>query len=397
MDIYEGGESITDKRTLDFGMEMGKLSGELIKSHLPFPHDCEYEKTFWPFAILCKKKYVGNKYEDDPNKFKQDFMGIVLKRRDNSPIVKEVCGGIIDYLINHRSPQGAKDYTRKCLENLFAGKYDIKYFLTSKTLKMKESYKDWKKIAHVYLAEKIAQRDPGNVPQSGDRIEYAVIKVPQPTDGTKLLQGDMIETPKFIKEQKLELDYLFYLTNQIMNPALQFLELVDKNAVAMFNEFIQEHSAPKIKKPKTEKPPKEPKVPKEKKIKEPKAPKEQKKKTPKKEPAIKISDEPKEKSALDILIEIKAKKLDKLKTENSAHETLLKVKTEGISIDTSNVNIRYINQIKNLIEEINDFMDKNKYLPITESELPVILEHLKVKYPIKNNTSKKSKKLEFDL
>ena len=382
MDILEGGQSITDKRTLDFGMEMGKLSGELIKSHLEFPHDCEYEKTFWPFAILCKKKYVGNKYEDDPDKFKQDFMGIVLKRRDNSPIVKEVCGGIIDYLINHRNPQGAKDYTRKCLENLFAGKYDIKYFLTSKTLKMKDSYKDWKRIAHVYLAEKIAQRDPGNVPQSGDRIEYAVIKVPQPIDGTKLLQGDMIETPKFIKEQKLEIDYLFYLTNQIMNPALQFLELVDKNAVSMFNEFIEIHSAPKIKKPT-----KEPKPPKEKKIKEVKEPKIKEPKPPKKESKKKVqsiiisnTDNPVEKSALDILMEIKSKKLNK---------------TENIHTEDSNLNTKYINQIKNLINEINDFMDKNKYLPITELELPSGLESLKVKTLTK--ITKKSKQLEFDL
>ena len=386
MDILDGGQSITDKRTLDFGMEMGKLSGELIKSHLEFPHDCEYEKTFWPFAILCKKKYVGNKYEDDPDKFKQDFMGIVLKRRDNSPIVKEVCGGIIDYLINHRNPQGAKDYTRKCLENLFAGKYDIKYFLTSKTLKMKESYKDWKRIGHVYLAEKIAQRDPGNVPQSGDRIEYAVIKVPQPIDGTKLLQGDMIETPKFIKEQKLEIDYLFYLTNQIMNPALQFLELVDKNAVLMFNEFIEAYSAPKIKKPT-----KEPKAPKEKKIKEPKEPKPPKIEKPKKEPKKKVqsinisnTDNPIEKSALDILMEIKSKKLNK---------------GENTSIESSNLNTstntKYINQIKNLIDEINDFMDKNKYLPITELELPSCIESLKVKTPVK--ITKKSKQLEFDL
>ncbi len=45
---------------------------------------------------------------------------------------------------------------------MFDGKYDIKYFLTSKTLKLKESYKDWKRISHVYLADKISQRDPGN-------------------------------------------------------------------------------------------------------------------------------------------------------------------------------------------------------------------------------------------
>ena len=125
-------------------------------------------------------------------------------------------------------------------------KREKKYFLTSKTLKMKESYKDWRKIAHVYLANKISERDPGNAPQSGDRIEFAIIKVPKLMNGDKLLQGDIIETPKFIKEQNLEIDYLFYLTNQIMNPALQFLELVDKNTINLFNEFIAKYSQPKV-------------------------------------------------------------------------------------------------------------------------------------------------------
>ena len=69
---------------------MGIITGELVKKRLPFPHDLEYEKTYWPFLILTKKRYVGNKYEFDPNKYKQDCMGIVLKRRDNAPIVKEV-------------------------------------------------------------------------------------------------------------------------------------------------------------------------------------------------------------------------------------------------------------------------------------------------------------------
>ena len=272
MDIVEAGNSITDQRTLEYGMKMGQISGELIKSRLPFPHDCEYEKTFWPFAILTKKRYVGNKYEFDPKKYKLDFMGIVLKRRDNAAIVKVICDGIINYLINKRSPQGAKDYLRNCLDKMFNGEYDIKYFLQSRTLKLKESYKDWTKIAHVYLANKIAKRDPGNVPQSGDRIEFAVIKVPLPAPGVKLLQGDIIETPMYIKQNKLEIDYLFYLTNQIMKPALQFLELVDKNAINIFNEYIGKYSAPKIKKERVvkEKPIKEVKIPKLKLIKEPK-------------------------------------------------------------------------------------------------------------------------------
>lgn len=234
--LWRDGKSITDKRTLDLSIELGIISGETVKKRLPFPHDLEYEKTYWPFLILTKKRYVGNKYEFDSNKYKQDFMGIVLKRRDNSPIVKEVCNGIIDSLINYKDPKRAKKFTKDCITNMFANKYDINYFLTSKTLKLKESYKDWTRIAHVVLAERIGIRDPGNRPQSGDRISFAVVKIPNKTKDT--LQGDIIEIPSYIKEKGIELDYLFYLTNQIMKPALQFLELALNNAENIFNPYI---------------------------------------------------------------------------------------------------------------------------------------------------------------
>ena len=232
--FYQGGKSITDKRSLTLSITMGIITGELVKKRLPFPHDLEYEKTYWPFLILTKKRYVGNKYEFDPNKYKQDCMGIVLKRRDNAPIVKEVCGGIIDCLINQRNPAAARQFTIDCLENMFQGKFDIKYFLTSKTLKMKESYKDWTRIAHIVLAERIGKRDPGNRPQAGDRITYAAIQ----TKEKCTLQGDMIETPNFIKEQGLKIDYLFYMTNQIMKPALQFLLLAIPDAKKIFDNYI---------------------------------------------------------------------------------------------------------------------------------------------------------------
>jgi DNA polymerase elongation subunit (family B) len=272
VEFFKGGKMITDKRSLDLSMEMGKISGELIRLRLPFPHNFAYEKTFWPFLILCKKKYVGNKYEDNPNKYKQDFMGIVLKRRDNAPIVKEICGGIIDILINKRDPEGAKDFLRKCLDNMFEGKYDIKYFLQSRTLKLKESYKDWTKIGHVYLSEKIAQRDPGNKPQSGDRIEFAVVKVKNDDPKKKLLQGELIETPAFIKQNNKEVDYLFYMTNQIQNPATQFLELVDSKIGELFEEYIIKYGTPKpvkVKKEpiKKEDVPKKPRTPRKKIIK----------------------------------------------------------------------------------------------------------------------------------
>jgi DNA polymerase elongation subunit (family B) len=233
--FYKHGKKIIDKRTLTLSIDMGVITGELVKKRLPFPHDLEYEKTFWPFLILTKKRYVGNKYEFNPDKYKQDYNGIVLKRRDNAPIVKEICGGIINRLIDDKDPDKARKYTIDCMNSMFNNEYNIKYFLTSKTLKMKESYADWTKIAHVVLAERIAQRDPGNCPQSGDRIEFAAIQLPNITKTT--LQGERIETPQYIKDKNLKIDYEFYMTNQIMNPALQFLSLVIPDAEEIFEHF----------------------------------------------------------------------------------------------------------------------------------------------------------------
>lgn len=234
MDFRSKGIPIRDKRNLDESIEVGIISGELIKKRLPFPHDLEYEKTFWPYLILTKKRYVGNKYEFDRNKYKLDYMGIVLKRRDNAPIVKEICSGIINKLIEDRDPEGAYQFLEESLTKMFNGEFNIKYFLTSKTLKMKESYADWTRIAHVVLSERIGERDPGNKPQAGDRISFAAIEVPERKG---MLQGDRIETPDYIKDNDLKIDYFFYLTNQIEKPALQFLKLAVPNAEERLKDF----------------------------------------------------------------------------------------------------------------------------------------------------------------
>jgi hypothetical protein len=80
------------------------------------------------------------------------------------------------------------------------------------------------------------ERDPGSAPQINERVPYAAIVVPERKG---LLQGDRIEHPDYILEKKLQVDYLFYLTNQIKNPTVQFLELLVDDPESMFNEAIQ--------------------------------------------------------------------------------------------------------------------------------------------------------------
>ena len=104
-DLY--GNQIRGKKALAITIELAQQVGETASKFLKMPHDLEYEKTFMPFALLSKKRYVGILYEHDPNKGKQKSMGIVLKRRDNAPIVKDVYGGIIDILMKEQNIEKA--------------------------------------------------------------------------------------------------------------------------------------------------------------------------------------------------------------------------------------------------------------------------------------------------
>jgi len=214
------GKPIRGKDALEITIELAKEAGELAASFLKAPHDFEYEKTFMPFCLLSKKRYVGMKYESDPEKCKRNEMGIVLKRRDNAPIVKDIYGGIIDILMKKQSIPDAVSFLKNSLQNVVDEKYPIDKLIITKSLR--SGYKNPKSIAHKVLADRITARDPGSKPSSGDRIPFAYIIVP----GKKLLQGDKIETPSFIQENKLKIDYSFYITNQIMKPIQQLFALV---------------------------------------------------------------------------------------------------------------------------------------------------------------------------
>ena len=93
------------------------------------PHNLEYEKTFWPFILFSKKRYVGNKYEFDPNYYKQTSMGIVLKRRDNADILKYVYGVVIDTIINKLDVNKSISFLQISLNKILKGQFDIKKFI----------------------------------------------------------------------------------------------------------------------------------------------------------------------------------------------------------------------------------------------------------------------------
>ena len=213
------GNRIMGKKALEITIELAIEAGKMATKFLKAPHDLEYEKTFLPFALLSKKRYVGMLFEEDPTDGHRKEMGIVLKRRDNAPIVKDVYGGIIDILMNEQNVDSAVKFLKESLQDIVDEKISREKLIITKSLR--SHYKKPNQIAHKVLADRIGKRDHGNKPSNGDRIPFIYIK----NSNRRALQGEKIETPQFIQENKLKPDYAHYITNQIMKPVSQVFAL----------------------------------------------------------------------------------------------------------------------------------------------------------------------------
>ena len=147
-------------------------------------------------------------------------MGIVLKRRDNAPVVKDIYGGIIDIIMKEQDIEKAVKFTKSFLMDIINEKIPLEKLIITKSLR--EFYKNPESIAHKVLADRMGKRDPGNKPSTGSRIPFVYIK----TKKNVKLQGDKIEHPNYIKTHNLKPDYKIYITNQIMKPVTQIYALV---------------------------------------------------------------------------------------------------------------------------------------------------------------------------
>ena len=216
------GEKVSGKQALEMTIEIAQDAAVLCSKWLKAPMELSYEKTLMPFILLSKKRYVGILYETDPNKGKLKFMGLSIKRRDSCDYLKDVYGAILNILMDTKQENNIKnaiEYLDNSLTELVEGRVPMDKLAITKALR--GYYKNPQQIGHNVLAQRIGKRDPGNKPKAGDRMKFLFVV----NDNPKALMGDKIETPEFIMENKLNIDYNHYITNQLMKPLQQLFGL----------------------------------------------------------------------------------------------------------------------------------------------------------------------------
>ncbi|GJE91144.1 delta DNA polymerase [Phanerochaete sordida] len=217
--IYGDTDSVMVKfgpTDLETVMQLGAQAAEFVTQKFIKPIKLEFEKVYFPYLLISKKRYAGL-YWTRPDKYdKMDTKGIETVRRDNCRLVSTVISTCLNKMLIDRDVDGAIEYTKQIISDLLQNKVDMSQLVITKAL-AKADYAG--KQAHVELAERMRQRDAGSAPNVGDRVAYVIIK------GAKGAAAyEKSEDPIFVLENSIPIDTKYYLENQLSNPLMRIFE-----------------------------------------------------------------------------------------------------------------------------------------------------------------------------
>lgn len=237
--IYGDTDSIFIKMpgvTVEQGIRYGNLIDKYTQKHIfdeRKPMRLEYEKVFKPFIITHKKKYIGNLYTDDPNKYKVKSMGLALKRRDNAKLCIDVFQTFIDKLLKNDNKESALEYVRESIQKLYNEELPLESYVISKKI-AKAKYKSTP--SHIYAWKRMIDRvGPTEAPVVGERFEYIL----RPMDKKrKRGQKECIIDYELAKElNDGQVDKNYYMETFIRNTLIDLIKPIygDKIADDLFN------------------------------------------------------------------------------------------------------------------------------------------------------------------
>ncbi|CAN6821719.1 unnamed protein product [Brassica oleracea] len=221
----------TDSVMVQFGvpdveaaMTLGKEAAEYISGTFIKPIKLEFEKVYFPYLLINKKRYAGLVWTN-PQKFdKMDTKGIETVRRDNCLLVKNLVTESLNKILIDRDVQGAAEYVKNTIADLLMNRIDLSLLVITKGLtKTGDDYEV--KSAHGELAERMRKRDAATAPNVGDRVPYVIITAAKGAKGY-----EKSEDPIYVLENNIPIDPKYYIENQISKPLLRIFDPVLKNA-----------------------------------------------------------------------------------------------------------------------------------------------------------------------
>lgn len=213
----------TDSVMIKFGvdnlkdaMELGREGAKLVTAIFTRPINLDFEKVYFPYLLISKKRYAGLYWTREDKYDKLDAKGIETVRRDNCRLVQNVISKCLDKLLIERNVPGAQEFVKQTISDLLQNKVDLSQLVITKALS-KADYAN--KQVHVELAERMRKRDAGSAPALGDRVAYVITKARNNTPAY-----ERSEDPLYVLDNNIPVDTKYYLDNQLSKPLLRIFE-----------------------------------------------------------------------------------------------------------------------------------------------------------------------------
>lgn len=255
MERFKNENNETDYKSLE---EFCHTVSKDISSHFPAPMKLEFENISKDFFILTKKRYITKLTNG-----KQKKRGVMITRRDNSPVCRKIYEGLIECIFGYKTKEDTELFLINALNDMYSCKYPSKDYSITKSIKELAEYKitplDSDPVkrasqfktkfldpthhtendyiirsfpAHVQLAERMRRR--GMFIEAGSRIEFVITTM----GGVKAKIWQKIESFEYYKEHSdlIRLDMNYYCKS-LMNPCDQVLETAYKTKDFVKNQL----------------------------------------------------------------------------------------------------------------------------------------------------------------
>jgi len=221
--------SLVDGKNNEETVEKAHIMGEIMANYVTKffldPVFLEYEKTYLPFLLLKKKRYVGMKNEPGLPR-KMQIKGLESVRRDYAPLLVDTQKKVLNAIVEDQDVEKACAIIKDVVKRLKMNQIPIDMLIMSK--KLSREVEDYKaKAPHVQLTKRLMKENPEKAPIAGDRVPFVIH-----TGGGGT--SDRACTPEEITAGKYMVDRDYYLEKQLMKPLLRIMDRVIDDPNTLF-------------------------------------------------------------------------------------------------------------------------------------------------------------------
>lgn len=195
----------------------------------------EFEKSYLPYLLLKKKRYIGLKFEPDGDDMVCkgiEAKGVETERKDTLPFLKCIYNDVRDELMYRRDAFAAVQKLEAHLWRLVRDDVPFEQFVMSKGLK--SGYKNPASLVQWCVNEKKRARQAGSEAAVGNRVQYVIVNGPKDAKNTELA-----EDPEYVKRNGLKLNRQWYFEHSIQNPMESLFAHIPQVDTAKLFEVIR--------------------------------------------------------------------------------------------------------------------------------------------------------------